>query len=512
MIKTRFAPSPTGYLHVGGLRTALYSYLFAKKNKGKFLLRIEDTDRERYVEGGVKNILDSLYWAGIAPDEGVILSEAKDPSQNKRDSSAKHQNDNLRITEKGENGPYTQSERLPIYREHANMLLEADSAYYCFCTPAHLEKLREEQQAKKLPTGYDGHCLSINPEEAKKRALSGEKCVVRLKMPKTGETIFTDLIRGEVRFKNELVDDQVLMKSDGFPTYHFAVVVDDHLMEITHIIRGEEWISSVPKHLALYKYFGWEVPQMAHLPLLLNPDKSKLSKRQGDVAVEDYIQKGYLPEALVNFVAFLGWNPGTEKEIYSLEELIQDFDLSKVGKAGAVFNVDKLNWFNKQYIKKLSDKELVEAAMPWLESTLMNGQPTPTPPKRGLLEKAIALERERITILSELPEAIKFVFELPDYPVGLLVWKKSSAAEIKKVLPELVELLSTISVHDWIKEKLEAKVGEWLKEKGYSVGSVFWPLRVALSGQEKSPGPFEIAEVLGKQETLNRLQLALGRL
>src|SRR3989344_2637925 len=297
MFKTRFAPSPTGYLHVGGLRTALYSYLFAKKNKGKFLLRIEDTDRERFVEGSVAGILNSLYWAGIAPDEGNVIGK------------------NGKVGEVGKNGPYTQSERLPIYKEYADKLLADGNAYYCFCTSAHLEKLREEQQAKKLPSSYDGRCLSINPEAAKKRMLSGEKCVVRLKMPKSGETIFTDLIRGEVRFRNEFVDDQVLIKSDGYPTYHLAVVVDDHLMEITHIIRGEEWISSVPKHLQLYKYFGWDVPQMAHLPLLLNSDKSKLSKRQGDVAVGDYIQKGYLPEALINFVAFLGWNPGDDREL-----------------------------------------------------------------------------------------------------------------------------------------------------------------------------------------------------
>lgn len=494
MIKTRFAPSPTGYLHVGGLRTALYNYLFAKKHKGKFVLRIEDTDRERLVPGGIINILDSLYWAGITPMEGVMLDK------------------NKKIISQEGIVHYIQSERLPIYKEHAQKLLDDGNAYYCFCTPAHLEKLREEQQAKKLPTGYDGRCLAINPQEANKRVLSGEKCVVRLKMPKSGETVFTDLIRGEVRFRNELVDDQVLLKSDGYPTYHFAVVVDDHLMGITHIIRGEEWISSVPKHLQIYKYFGWEVPQMAHLPLLLNPDKSKLSKRQGDVSVEDYKQKGYLPEALVNFVAFLGWNPGTEKEIYSLGELIQDFDLSKVGKAGAVFNVDKLNWFNKQYIKQLSNAELLKKCLPWLKQSGLIKVDESRIKNYELWEKTIALERERVTTLAELPTAIKFVFELPDYPVDLLVWKKSSAAEIKKILPELAELLSTISVHDWIKEKLEAKTGEWLKEREYSVGSVFWPLRVALSGQEKSPGPFEIAEVLGKQETINRLQLAMSRL
>ncbi|MFA5062049.1 MAG: glutamate--tRNA ligase [Patescibacteria group bacterium] len=459
MIRTRFAPSPTGYLHVGGLRTALYSYLVAKQNKGKFLLRIEDTDRERFVADGVKNILDSLGWAGIVHDEKL----------------------------------YTQSEHLDVYKKYTDQLIDAGQAYYCFCTPERLEKLREDQQIKKMPTKYDKHCLSIDPQEAKKRVAAGEKHVIRLKMPETGETAFTDLIRGEVVFKNELVDDQVLLKSDGFPTYHLAVVVDDHLMNITHIIRGEEWISSVPKHIQLYKYFGWEVPNMAHLPLLLNPDKSKLSKRQGDVAVEDYRKKGYLPEALINFVAFLGWNPGTEKEIFSIKELIKEFKLEKVNKSGAVFNLEKLDWYNKQYIKKLSNKELAKMAG-------LN-------PKDKKLENAIALERERITVLSELPEAIKFITQLPEYEPDLLIWKKSSKEEAAKILPQLAEFLA--KQKKWTKESLEAKVGEWMKEKAYSTGSVLWPLRVALSGQQNSPGPYEIAEVLGKEETLNRIQTAI---
>lgn len=486
MIKTRFAPSPTGYLHVGGLRTALYSYLFAKKYGGKFLLRIEDTDRERYVEDGVANILKSLFWAGLAPDEGVV------------------QDADGVIGEAGESGPYTQSERLHIYKEYSEQLLNAGHAYYCFCTSERLDQLRANQQAKKMPTGYDGLCAKIDPVEAKQRAENGEKLVMRLKMDRHGETVFTDLIRGEVRFKNELVDDQVLIKSDGFPTYHFAVVVDDHLMGITHIIRGEEWISSVPKHVQLYKYFGWEIPQMAHLPLLLNPDKSKLSKRQGDVAVEDYRQKGYLPEALVNFVAFLGWNPGTEKEMYTLEELIADFDLAKVGKTGGVFNIEKLDWFNKQYIKQLSNQELVKKAKPWLEGAGISDS--------ALLEKAVGLERERITTLSELPEAIKFVFALSEYNPDLLVWKKSSKEEVKNMLPKLIEFFDGINKEDWNKQVLEEKTKAWIAEQGFSTGSVLWPLRVALSGQENSPGPFEIAEVLGKDVVVKRLNSALTSL
>ncbi|HLC69692.1 MAG TPA: glutamate--tRNA ligase [Patescibacteria group bacterium] len=489
MYITRFAPSPTGYLHVGSLRTALYCYLLAKESGGKFLLRIEDTDRERYVEDGVANILQSLYWAGIVPDEGVKLDEIS--------------GETVQI---GENGPYIQSERLDIYRKHVEQLLKAGQAYYCFCTAERLEALREEQQKNKLPTGYDGHCRGISLEEAKTKIANGEKAIVRLKMPKEGETVFNDLIRGEVRFKNELVDDQVLLKSDGFPTYHLAVVVDDHEMKVNLIIRGEEWVSSVPKHIQLYKYFGWEAPQMAHLPLLLNADRSKLSKRQGDVAVGDYRRKGYLPEAIVNFVALLGWNPGTEKELFTLEELVKEFSLEKVNKAGAVFNLQKLDWFNQQYIKKLSNEKIVERASAWIEEAGLGGV------EKEFLAKAVGLEKERIVTLAELPEAIKFMIELPNYDSMLLVWKKSDSPEAHKILLELKEFLNTIIVREWTLTNLEAKIGEWVEEKGYGTGNVLWPLRTALSGLQNSPGPYEIAEALGKEWTLERLDIAIGKL
>lgn len=495
---TRFAPSPTGYLHIGGLRTALYAYLVAKQTGGKFILRIEDTDRERFVADGVANILKSLYWAGVIPDEGVRMD-------------CESVGDECGVAQEGKNGPYIQSERLPIYKKYVDELLDKGHAYYCFCSEERLAKLREDRQAKKLPTGYDGHCLSINPEEAKKRAAAGEKHVVRMKMPKVGETTFNDLIRGEVSFKNELIDDQVIMKSDGYPTYHLAVVVDDHLMEVTHIIRGEEWLSSVPKHLQLYKYFGWESPQMAHLSLLLNADRSKLSKRQGDVSVEDYRKKGYLPEALLNFVAFLGWNPGDEREIFSLPELVKEFKMEKISKAGAVFNLEKLDWYNQQYIKKLSPEELAERAAPWLHEaglikseTLEKGQIT-------RLGRFLALEQERVKTLAELPEAIKFLFHLSDYPAELLVWKKSSMEEAGQVLSGLKKQMDTFSVQAWSKKELEERVGEWIKENNYGVGNVLWPMRVALSGQQNSPGPYEIAAVLGKEETMERIETAVQK-
>lgn len=494
VVRSRFAPSPTGFLHVGGLRTALYAYLAAKQTGGQFLLRIEDTDRERFVAGGTENILKSLYWAGIVPDEGVKLS------------------DDGRIVQTGDCGPYIQSERLPVYQKYAQELVDKGNAYYCFCSGERLEQLRQKQQAEKQPTGYDGLCAHLDPKEAAKRVAAGAKHVIRMKMPKEGETAFHDLVRGEIRFDNRLLDDQVLIKSDGFPTYHLAVVVDDHLMKITRVVRGEEWISSTPKHLQLYRYFGWTPPQFAHLPLLLNADKSKLSKRQGDVAVEDYRRRGYLPSAVVNFVAFLGWNPGDEREVFSLSELVREFKMEKINKAGAVFNLEKLDWYNKEYLKKIDDVKLAELARPFLESDSAIAEII-SAKKYGAdyLAKIVALEKERVSTLAEIPAAVKFIFVLPEYPAAILVWKKSSAEEAKNNIVRLKELLNTFSVQTWNRDSLESKIGEWVKVNNLANGPVLWPLRVALSGQEKSPGPYEIAAVLGKDETLRRLEVALGK-
>lgn len=488
IVRTRFAPSPTGFLHVGGLRTALYAYLFAKKNNGQFLLRIEDTDQKRSVEGAVEAVLRALRWSGIQPDEGVVFEASTDI-----------------VSSQGDCGPYVQSQRLDIYKKHADELIEKGHAYYCFCSSLRLEELRNYQQKNNLSPGYDGNCRNLNPEEVANKLKKNPTSTIRLKMPKEGETKFHDLIRGEVVFKNELIDDQVLVKSDGFPTYHLAVVVDDHYMKITHATRAEEWLPSTPKHIQLYKYFGWEIPEFGHLPQLVNKDRTKLSKRQGDVAVEDYIKNGYLPEAMINFVAFLGWNPGTEKEIYSLQELIQDFSLEKVGKSGSYFNLEKLDWYNQQYIKKLSNEDLVIRAKSWFDAA---GMGDVAPEK---LASAIGLEKERVVTLSELPEAVKFVFELPDYDGRILVWKKSSVEEVKNILPKLKEFLSNISVEDWKKDVLQAKTGEWVKENGFTNGSVLWPMRVALSGHENSPGPFEIAEVIEKDETERRLTKAITK-
>lgn len=487
-IKTRFPPSPTGFLHVGGLRTALFCYLFAKKHGGTFVLRIEDTDRERLVEGAIENMINALIWAGIEIDEGVYL-------------------ENGIVTQKGDCGPYVQSERLDLYKKYTQKLLDAGHAYYAFDTKEELTAMRERQQAAKQPTQYDRGAMrnqfTLSDEETKKLVEAGEY-VVRMKMPDEGVTTFDDMVRGTVEFQNKLLDDQILMKADGYPTYHLANVVDDHLMEITHVIRGEEWVSSTPKHVVLYGMFGWGVPVFAHLPLLVNEKKAKLSKRHGDVSVEDFKEKGYLKEALVNFVAFLGWNPGDERELFSIEELVKDFDLTKVAKSAAVFNREKLAWYNRQYMMHMDLVELTELARPFfLHQSIELGDID--------LTAAVDLERGRVDTLSELPAALGFLFSKDlSHDSSLLVWKKSTAEDAKEKLGLLKELLN--EVDDWSRESLENTIMPWIKEQGFGNGDVLWPLRVALSGQKNSPGPFDIASVLGKEKTLSRIDKAIQQL
>ncbi|MBT3538643.1 glutamate--tRNA ligase [Candidatus Parcubacteria bacterium] len=499
MIKTRFAPSPTGFLHVGALRSALYAYLFAKKNGGTFLLRIEDTDRERFVEGAVENMVSALHWSGITIDEGVDMEEGTG-----LDLSVT----NGKIIQKGNNGPYIQSERLEIYKKYIDQLIEQGDAYYCFCTKDRLKEVREYQELNKLPTGYDGHCRDLDVNEAKRRVEAGEEYVVRMKMQKEGITIVEDMVRGKVEFQNQLIDDQVILKADGFPTYHMAVVVDDHEMGITHVIRGEEWLPSTPKHIALYNMLGWELPKFAHLSMLVNEQKQKLSKRHGDVSVEDFKEKGYLPEAMVNFIAFLGWNPGGEKEIFSLSELEKEFDFAKVHKPAAVFNREKLDWYNREYIKGMDTSELLKLCMPFFINA-------------GLLEdvqekndtwlmNVIDLEKERASTLMELVDGLSFIFAKKlAYDSELLVWKKSTSEESKERLQLLLEFLQNIEEGDWSKGNLEEVVFSWIKEKGFGNGDILWPMRVSLSGQKNSPGPFEIATVLGKEESLTRIKKAI---
>ncbi len=488
-IRTRFAPSPTGYLHVGGLRTALYAYLMAKQAGGQFLVRIEDTDQSRKVDGAVKTILDALYWTQIIPDEGVML------------------NNQGEVVEKGKLGPYVQSKRLDIYHTYAKKLVDQGQAYYCFCSEQRLDNLRKTQQAAKQPTRYDWHCRNLTPIEVKERLKNGDPYVIRLKVPADQTLEFEDWVRGQVKISTNDIDDQVLLKSDGYPTYHLAVVVDDHLMNITHVIRGEEWLSSTPKHILLYMYFGWEVPQYLHISLTLNTDRSKLSKRQGDVAVGDYQKQGYLPAALLNFVALLGWNPGTDQEIMSLDEMIQQFDFSRIHKAGAIFDRDKLDWMNGEYIRKMSFAQFKTAVMPFLQQNF------PTLPPNLPLDQFLALEQTRIVTLNQIGLEVSYLLtDRLEYDPKLLVWKKSDVKTTKDNLLNLIAELKSYAEADWLADKLEAKIIQYISDHKLSNGEVLWPMRVALTGQQKSATPFEVAAILGQVKTLSRLAQAVDLL
>ncbi|MFA6215120.1 MAG: glutamate--tRNA ligase [Patescibacteria group bacterium] len=471
-VKTRFAPSPTGFFHVGSLRTSLYVYLFAKHFGGDFLLRIEDTDQTRKVEGAVENLKKMLKFFGLNWDNKKVM---------------------------------VQSERLAIYQKFAQDLVKNDKAYYCFCTPERLEQVRQTQQQKKLPPMYDGCCCRLSQTEIDDSLKAGKSRVIRFKMPKTGVTEFNDLIRGKVSFSNQTLDDQIILKSDGFPTYHLASVVDDREMEITHVIRGEEWLSSTPKHVLLYQAFGWQAPEFAHLPLLLNPDRSKLSKRQGDVAVEDYLKNGYLPEALLNFVLLLGWNPGTAEEIFDLKAMIKIFDLAKVNKAGAIFDTQKLDWLNGQYIRQKNTAELAKLCQPFFEAAGIK-------PDQKYLEKVISTEQERIKKLSEIVAATEFFFKEPTYDNGLLLWKKLTKEKTAENLQTLIDELEKIKTGKWTEADLEKSVTDFIKEKNLGVGDLLWPMRVALSGRKASPGPFAIAAILGREKSIARLKKAINLL
>jgi nondiscriminating glutamyl-tRNA synthetase len=493
-VRVRFAPSPTGYMHVGNFRSALYDYLFARKHGGAFVLRIEDTDRKRFVDGAVESLVRILSSFGIRPDEGVMW-------------------ENGEVTEKGSSGPYVQSKRLDLYRRYVDKLVVGGKAYRCFCSPERLEKVRAEQTENGQAPKYDRHCLHLSGEEIRKNMETGIPNVIRMIVPDDHDIAFTDLVRGEVRFHSRDVDDQVLMKSDGFPTYHLANVVDDHLMRITHVIRGEEWLPSTPKHVLLYEAFGWDAPEFAHLPLLLNPDRSKLSKRQGDVAVEDYLAKGYLPETIINFVALLGWNPGqgSTQEIFSLEELVDRFDLSGVNKSGAVFDQKKLDWMNAEYIKRISVDELPARALPFLsekkffkEWRMENGERSDADVD-VFVKRVLTVEQDRLVKLADVGDENPFFFVGPTVEKAMLPWKKSTEAGAKEALGRALDILSSVADADWSRERL----GEILLEAaGDDRGGFLWPLRVALSGKEKSPPPSDIAWVIGRESTLSRIRSA----
>lgn len=489
-VVTRFPPSPTGLMHIGSLRTALYNYLFARQHKGRFIVRIEDTDRARFVAGATENIIETLKWAGLQYDEGPDIG--------------------------GPHGPYVQSQRTDLYRKFADLLLEQGHAYRCFCTPERLEEMRKHQQERKLAPKYDRKCLGLAREEVAKLIAAKTPFVVRQKIPSAGAVEWHDVIRGDVSFAADTIDDQVLMKSDGFPTYHLANVVDDHHMEVTHVIRGEEWLSSSPKHILLYRALAWNVPTFAHLPLLLNKDRSKLSKRQGDVAVDDYRRKGYLPEAVINFIALLGWHPGGDdtQEVFTLDELVQKFSLEKVHKAGAVFDLEKLDWLNWQWRKRKFDempgsreeklRQLAAAHVPvtWTAEAEFFGRCLVTVEEKIMKNPADAQQhlsfyfKEKIGVDEEL-------LCNPKMKVDRETARRSLAAARKK-LTKFEEYES--------QEAIQKVLLEQVAELGIKNGQLLWPVRVALTGEQFSPGVFEVIWAFGKKRTLERLDSALAML
>ncbi|MCX7908810.1 MAG: glutamate--tRNA ligase [Ignavibacteria bacterium] len=477
-VRVRFAPSPTGYLHVGGLRTALYNYFFARKHNGSLVLRIEDTDRTRYVEGAVENLIRTLTWAGIEFDEGPHIG--------------------------GPHAPYFQSQRLDIYKKHAELLVEKGWAYYAFDSPEELEEARQKSPHHEFK--YDRNKMknqfTIGWGKSLELISQGVPYVIRLKVPDNEEIRFYDIIRGEIIVNSKDVDDQVLLKSDGYPTYHLANVVDDHLMEITHIIRGEEWLPSVPKHILLYKAFGWEVPKLAHLPLLLNKDKTKLSKRQGDVAVEDYIAKGYFRDAFVNFIALLGWNPSADREIYSIDELIQKFELEKVNKSGAIFDVVKLEAINSKYLYSKPIEELAKEFKIWVEKRGYSGY------SEDYLRQVVGLLRERVKKLPDIIDFAPYMFERPkqfDLEYFNKHWNPSTKEHLKNILNLF------LSTDDFTHTKLHDLVVEYLNSKSLKLKDVVHPLRLAITGLSYGAGIFETLEVLGKKEVVERLEYFIDK-
>lgn len=487
MVRTRIAPSPTGFPHIGTIWQALIDYSFARKHNGQFIVRIEDTDQKRFVEGAEEALFKALDWFGLVPDE-----------------SPKHG---------GDLGPYRQSERLELYQKYAQQLVEQGDAYYCFCSPEHLAKVREKCRQEKRPPMYDRRCRGLSVEEAKKRANSGEPRVIRMKIPDGQEEIVCpDLLRGEISFVPSTVDDQVLLKSDGFPTYHLAVVVDDYEMKVSHVVRGEEWLSSFPKHVLLYDFFGWEKPVFVHTPILRNPGGSKLSKRQGHTAVSWYQEQGFLPEALLNFLALLGWSHPEEKDIFSLDEFIEKFDLKDLNPTAPVFDLKKLEWMNGEYIRMMSDEELLEVLR---DNSLAD-------PDEDLWSQIIPLIKERIKRLSDIPTMTGFFFERVEIGSGagpvlfgaplsgeIRSFKpRGTEKEAKGALEELRGVLEALP-SPWTHEGWEQAIRAAADELGWKHGDLFMLLRVAITGSKVSPPLFESMEILGKEECLERVEAAL---
>ena len=478
-VRTRFAPSPTGRMHVGNLRTALYTYLIAKHEDGDFILRIEDTDQERFQEGAVDIIYRTLEKTGLIHDEG--------PDKD------------------GGCGPYVQSERCRqgIYMKYAKQLIEQGDAYYCFCDKERLEGLKQVVAGKEISV-YDKHCLHLSKEEIQANLDAGKPYVIRINMPTEGTTTFHDVIYGDITVNNEELDDMILIKSDGFPTYNFANVIDDHLMGITHVVRGNEYLSSAPKYNRLYEAFGWEVPEYIHCPLITNEEHKKLSKRSGHSSYEDLIEQGFLSEAVVNYVALLGWSPAEDREIYSLPELVKAFDYRRINKSPAVFDIVKLKWMNGEYIKAMDPDKFYEMAKPYIQQTI----------HRDLdLRKIAGMVQTRIEYFPDIAPLIDFFEKVPEYDPSMYRHKKMKTTE-ESSLTVMKEVLPVLEAQDdYTNDALYERLLAFAQEKGYKNGQVMWPIRTALSGKQMTPaGATEILEVLGKEESIRRIQNGIALL
>lgn len=471
-IRVRIAPSPTGIPHIGNTRTALFNWLFAKKNGGKFIIRVEDTDRERYVPESLTAIFEILEWMGIDHDEG--------PDKG------------------GEYGSYTQSERLSIYKKYALELIEKSHAYYCFCTSERLDQMRKDQEKNHLPPRYDRHCQSMTEQEITENLMKGMPYVIRLKVPDDGTSEWDDLILGHISFENKVIDDQVLLKSDGFPTYHLGVVVDDYLMKISHVLRGSEWTSSTPKHILLYQFFGWEKPLWGHLPVILGPDKAKLSKRHGANSALWYRDQGYLPEALLNAIALWGWTPKNGLEILTKEEMVNLFDLKNVTITNPIFNPTKIDWFNGQYIRKTTPEELLKLLKPFLQENVDESK----------VKQIIPLVQDRLVKLSEWKELTNFFFVAPETYDEKLLLQGHDKTEVKDILEKGMELFNGLQ-EPWTHNEWEKGIRELADEKKWKHADVFQIYRVAISGKIATPPLFETMVVLGKDEVNNRLNKAI---
>jgi glutamyl-tRNA synthetase len=482
-VRVRYAPSPTGLQHIGGVRTALFNYFFARANGGKFILRVEDTDRERYSDESLQDLYDTLDWLGVKWDEGPVVG--------------------------GPYGPYIQSERFAIYQEYAKKLVDMGKAYYCYCSAERLEALRQKQMEEKSPVqGYDGHCRDLTPEQRAELEAQGIKPVIRLKVPREGSTTFHDVLMGDITRENkDISPDPVLLKSDGFPTYHLANVIDDHLMGITHIMRAQEWIPSGPLHVILYEAFGWEVPTYCHLPMVMGNDGHKLSKRHGSTSVRDFRQKGYLPEALLNYVSLVGWSYDGEKEFFTREELEQCFSLEKINKAPGVFDYQKLDWFNAQYIRRKGNSELAALLMPYLKDAgLLDGDAE----SFARLEAFVPGIRDRITLLSDIVPMCGFLTDQGEPDVALLVPKKMDAAGTLEALKNVYDVVKAGLEAGKNDDMLQQDLMELALKMGIKNAGVFNPLRTAVTGMAVSPPPFSCIRLLGNEESFRRIERAIS--